>query len=126
MVSTFLVPAYPGCSGKKAVKRVSVCLSAITCLSLSWRVCLRTTVHHDKQLSANSAFVNNNKLILFSRRHFHTSNSVSKFGRIILTVQTLEERQSGTVWRSSLFLPKNMLFNVNFRKRHRQATLKWL
>ena len=34
---TFLVPAYPGCPGKEAVKRVSVCLSTVhVCLSASF------------------------------------------------------------------------------------------
>ena len=28
---TFLVPAYPGCPGKWAVKRVCVCLSSVYC-----------------------------------------------------------------------------------------------
>jgi len=31
-VLTFLVPAYPGCLGKEAAKRVSVCLSVCTAL----------------------------------------------------------------------------------------------
>ena len=51
---TFLVPAYPGCPGKQAVKRVSVCLSAVASNGKIQLLTLKSQTKYSLPLTAMS------------------------------------------------------------------------
>jgi len=67
---TFLVPAYPGGPGKRAVKRMCVCVRACVRACVCVYVCLTNTLSLIHHVSSNFCTVRENKAIVHIRlRH---------------------------------------------------------
>ena len=99
---TFLVPAHPGSPGKRAVKRVCVCVCLFTCSRHIWELCWRNPL----------AFW----LIyyyLFCRFFLH---NVIKKRRLVLYTSTFSVSSSGYMWSYQC---------MNFTTKILNCTLLW-